>query len=153
MADKAASSGSFAAAEAASGAREALTRRWRVLVIDDEPAIGRLIRNLLPQHEIDVVGSAELGLARLRGDDAFDVVVCDVMMPDLSGMDVYDVLCEEKQHELARRFVFITGGAFTERASTFLARVPNRRLDKPFAIGDLELAMAETIAEEPRRVR
>lgn len=128
-----------------------LPKRWRVLVIDDEPAIGRLIRNLLPHHEMDVVPTAELGLARLREDDTFDVVVCDIMMPELSGMDLYDVLAVERP-TLAARFVFITGGTFTERAESFLERVPNRRLDKPFAINDLETAMAQTIAEARGRV-
>ena len=130
---------------------ESLPKRWRVLVIDDEPAIGRLIRNLLTHHDIDVAHTAEVGLARLRADDTFDVVVCDVMMPELSGMDVYDVLAVERP-TIAARFVFITGGTFTERAATFLGRVPNRRLDKPFAIDALETAMAETIAEARCRV-
>jgi CheY-like chemotaxis protein len=130
----------------------ALPAPWRALIIDDEPAIGRLVRNLLGHHDIEVATSAELGLARLRDAGArYDVIVCDVMMPELSGMDLYDTLAIERP-AIAKRFVFITGGAFTERASSFLARVPNRHLDKPFTIDALEAAMAETIAEASRRL-
>lgn len=125
------------------------SERWRVLVIDDEPAIGRLIRNLLAHHDIHVVSSGESGLARLRDDDAFDVVVCDVMMPEVSGMDVYNRIAVERPG-LERRFVFVTGGTFTERATSFLASIPSRRVDKPFAIAALESAMEETIRETRR---
>jgi CheY-like chemotaxis protein len=64
---------------------------------------------------------------------SFDVVLCDLMMPELTGMDVFERVVVERP-ELAARFVFMTGGAFTGRARDFLDRVDNERLDKPFDV-------------------
>jgi CheY-like chemotaxis protein len=121
-----------------------------VLVIDDEPAIGRLLATVFAHHQVEVVTSGEHGLARLRESDAFDVVVCDLMMPRVSGIDVYDVIAEERPG-LERRFVFMSGGAFTERSRTFLDRIPNQRVDKPFTTDQLEAAMLATAAEAEQR--
>jgi CheY-like chemotaxis protein len=119
--------------------------RWRVLVVDDEPSIGRLIRTLLGHHDVVVMSSAEQALGRVREGDSFDVIVCDLMMPTMTGMDLYEHV-ENERPGLQERFIFITGGAFTERATSFLARIENPRLDKPFAIADLEAAMAQVVA-------
>jgi len=120
----------------------------RVLVIDDEPAIGRLLATVFDHHRVEVVISGELGLARLRENDAFDVVICDLMMPRVSGIDVYDTIAVERPG-LERRFVFISGGAFTDRSRAFLDRIPNERVDKPFTTDQLEAAMLATAAAEP----
>lgn len=120
--------------------------RWRVLVIDDERAIGQMLRAVLGHHDVEVLSSGESGLELLRADDAFDVIVCDLMMPTMTGIDVFTAIAAERPG-VEQRFVFITGGAFTEGAQSFLARIPNRRLDKPFTTRALEAAMAETVAE------
>lgn len=153
MMDKAEASGRRSpddVSSASSGTTASQVKRWRVLVVDDEPAIGRLIRNLLPQHDTHIASSGERGLDLLREGAAFDVIVCDVMMPDVSGMDLYERIVAERP-ELARRFVFVTGGAFTERTRSFLDRILARRIDKPFAIASLEAAMEATIAEAESR--
>jgi CheY-like chemotaxis protein len=120
--------------------------RWRVLVVDDEPAIGRLLAAVLGHHEIEIVASGEAALARLRADDRFDVIICDLMMPTVTGIDVHAAIAAERPG-VEQRFVFITGGAFTESARAFLARIPNRHLVKPFTTKELEAALATTIAE------
>ncbi len=121
-----------------------------MLVIDDEPAIGRLLAAVLAHHRVEVVSSGESGLARLREASAFDVIICDLMMPGVSGIDVYSAIAEERPG-LERRFVFISGGAFTERSQQFLSRIPNQRVDKPFTTCRLEAAMAATAAETATR--
>ncbi len=118
--------------------------RWRVLVIDDEPAIGRLLSTVLGHHDVAVVSSGEAALARLRTGDTFDVVVCDLMMPVVTGIDVFTAMAAERPG-FEQRFVFVTGGAFTERARSFLAEIPNLRIDKPFTTRDLEEAMRKTV--------
>lgn len=120
--------------------------RWRVLVVDDEPSIGRLIRSLLAHHDVVVASSGEHALDRIRAGEVFDVVVCDLMMPTMTGMDLYEHV-EVERPGLQRRFIFITGGAFTPRATSFLAQNAPPRLDKPFAIADLEAAMARVVTE------
>jgi signal transduction histidine kinase len=112
-------------------------RRGRVLVIDDEPLVLDVLGKLLAEsHDVETCASGTMALERLTQDPPFDAVLCDLMMPDMTGMDIYEQLARARP-ELIDRMVFITGGAFTERATSFLARVPNARLEKPFEVRKL----------------
>ena len=91
----------------------------RVLVIDDEPMIVRSIRRAL--HGVEVVaahsGNEALGILQLHTD--FDLLLCDLMMPDMTGMDVHaEVL--KRSPELEQRMVFMTGGALVKEVDDFL---------------------------------
>jgi DNA-binding NtrC family response regulator len=100
-------------------------------VVDDEPLVARsLQRILLRDHEVDVVDRARAALDRIAGGERFDAVLCDLMMPDVSGMAFYDEV-GILDPGLRERVVFVTGGAFTDAARDFLERVPNLRLEKP----------------------
>jgi CheY-like chemotaxis protein len=113
----------------------------RVLVIDDERAIGTSLAILLKgEHEVASVTRAADAIARLEAGESFDVILCDLMMPEMSGMGFYRVLLE-RWPELAPRVVFLTGGAFTAASREFLERVPNARLEKPFEARRLYEAM------------
>ena len=113
------------------------TVRARILVVDDEPAIAHTLRELLsPQHEVVSATSGREALEKLAGDD-FDVVFCDLMMPAMSGTELYHRIKEERPG-MEARIVFMTGGAFTASAADFLASVANRRLEKPFSLGLVE---------------
>jgi PAS domain S-box-containing protein len=104
----------------------------RVLVVDDEPLVGRAVaRMLAPLHEVVACTSAQAALRLLAQDRAFDVVLCDLMMPGMTGMQLHAEL-EAKDPPLARRMVFLTGGAFTDAGREFLERVENARVEKPF---------------------
>jgi PAS domain S-box-containing protein len=116
--------------------------RRRVLVIDDEAALAAMIRRVLSKDcHVDLAVDAREGLARLAGPDAYDVILCDLMMPDMTGMDLFAEVAR-RHPGLERRFIFMTGGAFTPRATEFLAQVPNRRLEKPFETAVLKAAVA-----------
>src|SRR5271166_4593490 len=107
-------------------------RRGYVLVVDDEPLIGASARRLLSrEHDVVVVQSGDAALAAVDSPRPFDVVLCDLMMRGMTGMELHEVLARSRP-EVAERMVFITGGAFTEAAETFLERVATRRMDKPF---------------------
>ncbi|MDP3506222.1 MAG: ATP-binding protein [Myxococcales bacterium] len=93
--------------------------RRRVLVIDDEPLVGNALARSLQQHEVVVAAGGRAGLEQLERDQAFDVILCDLTMPEVDGVDVYEAL-RSKRPELAARVVIITGGALTARASAFL---------------------------------
>jgi PAS domain S-box-containing protein len=106
-------------------------RRGRVLIVDDDVRVARgLSRLLSAEHDVAVVGSGAAALARILGGEPLDVVLCDLMMPDMTGMDVHAAVLA-RAPALARRLVFITGGAFTPAARAFLDDVPNLRLEKP----------------------
>jgi len=113
----------------------------RLLVIDDEAAVGESVASILANHDVCVETSGRTALERLRAGERFDRILCDLMMPELTGMDFYDQVAAIDP-DLARRVVFVTGGAFTDRARSFLARVPNARLDKPFDIDQLMSVVA-----------
>ncbi|QDG53175.1 PAS domain S-box protein [Persicimonas caeni] len=105
--------------------------RARILLIDDEPLIGRsLSRTLRPDHDVEVETSAAKALARLQAGERFDVILCDLMMPDMTGMDFFEQLAETSP-DLADEILFLTGGAFTPRAVQFLNRCSNHVLEKP----------------------
>lgn len=121
-------------------------RRARVLIVEDQEALAvTLARLLSADHDVVTALRARDALARLAPDQPpFDVVLCDMLMPDGTGVDVFEGATRVRP-ELAPRFVFMTGGAFTPDVADFLDRVPNPRLEKPFAISELEEIIARVV--------
>jgi CheY-like chemotaxis protein len=116
-----------------------------VLVVDDDPAMGRAIRRVLgPSYEVVVSTDAAEALEYVRGGERFDVVLCDLMMPDVGGPAFFEAL-KRMAPPMAERVVFLTGGAFTDRAREFLRSVPNERVEKPFDPGSLHRAIARYV--------
>ncbi len=112
-------------------------RRGRVLVIDDEPAIGRaLTRVLQVDHDVFMVTAAREALVSISAGQVFDIILCDLMMPEMTGMDFHAVLARDWP-SLVSRIVFVTGGALGGRVGTFLDSVGNLTLVKPVAPIDL----------------
>ena len=104
----------------------------RVLVIDDEPGIAAVMRRIIGHgSEVVVSHSGREALSLLEQDTEFDRIFCDLMMADLTGMDVHAAL-SHKHPECLPRLVFMTGGGFTARARTFLQSYSHPRIDKPF---------------------
>ncbi len=119
--------------------------RGRILVVDDEPRMGKALHRLLaPAHDVTAVQSAREALGLVAGGARFDMVLCDLMMPGVSGMALHAEL-ERTAPEVAARMVFMTGGAYTAEARGFLDRVPNRRLEKPFRPEILERLLGEML--------
>jgi CheY-like chemotaxis protein len=128
------------------GNRERVKTRARILIIDDEPLLGQTLRFAFQEkHDVEVAASGRDALERLAKDSSYDLVLCDLMMPDVSGEHVF-LAVSEHAPGLVPRFVFMTGGAFTERAQEFLSRFPGRQLEKPFNIDEVELLLSELSA-------
>jgi CheY-like chemotaxis protein len=116
--------------------------RARILMIDDEPAVGRSIRLLLaPDHDVINVTRALDGLARIEAGEHFDLILCDVMMPEMSGIELYEQLAA-RFPTLTQRIVFMTGGAFSAQARDALEELGAPRLEKPFSEAALRQALA-----------
>jgi PAS domain S-box-containing protein len=112
--------------------------RRRVLVVDDEPlTVAMATAALRDVHDVVGVTDPEAGLARILGDESIEVVVCDIMMPGLTGMDIYERVKRERPGR-EEKIIFLTGGPYTQRARAFLESIPNRRLMKPLSIATFE---------------
>ena len=120
----------------------------RVIVVDDEPLVGRSIRRALRGHDVEVFSSGREAIERLCTGEPFDVVFCDLLMPEMSGMEVFAKVAAQRP-DLASRFVFMTGGAFTPEAREFVKDTSLVCLEKPFElhqIRDLVRERAEEVA-------
>jgi signal transduction histidine kinase/CheY-like chemotaxis protein len=104
---------------------------WRILVIDDDVLVARTIVRLLKGHQVETATSGQAALRRLLQDaPAFDLVLCDLMMPDMTGMELFETI-ELSRPALAERFVFISGGGVNERSRQFIESHRERVLPKP----------------------
>ncbi len=113
-----------------------------VLVLDDEPAVASMIGVVLEaDHEVIIATHGREALLLLE-QRSFDVVLCDLLMPEISGMDFFQEL-GRRHPEMVDRVVFMTGGAFTPRAADFLAHVENPRIEKPFDVKTLRRLIRE----------
>ncbi|HKP55549.1 MAG TPA: response regulator [Polyangiales bacterium] len=124
-----------------SEADETPVRRARVLVVDDEQLITMAVhRTLSLQHEVRSFDRAQAAFECMSQGERFDVILCDLMMPDMSGMELHAWLSRMAPDQAAR-MVFLTGGIFTSGARAFLAAVPNAHIEKPFDTHKLRLVV------------
>jgi CheY-like chemotaxis protein len=124
----------------------------KVLIVDDEPALASALGAFLSlEHHVTVVGRGEQALALVSAGQRFDAVVCDVLMPEISGIDLYEEL--EKNHpEMVPRMIFMTGAATMPRVAEFLARIRNARLDKPIDVEQLKRTI-DTVVSTGKKPR
>jgi PAS domain S-box-containing protein len=109
----------------------------RVLVVDDEPLLVRtLARMLAPHATVTTATVPERALELVLGEAEFDAVVCDVMMPGMTGIELHERLARQKR-PLAGRFVFVTGGTASARVREYLERTRAPCLNKPFSVPEL----------------
>ena len=109
-------------------------RPFKILFVDDERTILRgYRRRFAREHDVVIAESGAEALRLLGERSEYDLVVCDLSMPDVNGMDVYHWVCAHAP-DLAARFVFATGGATQRDLERFLHNVPNEVLEKPFEL-------------------
>ncbi len=115
-------------------------RRGRVLVIDDETMIVNAAVRTLQDHDVATALSGGEALEYLRGGERYDVIICDLMMPQMTGIEVFEEI-RQLAPDQAKRIIFLTGGAFTPRARAFLEEVDNECMEKPFEPAGLRAAV------------
>jgi CheY-like chemotaxis protein len=120
----------------APGHRQSYARR-RVLAVDDEALLLKAYKRMLAEsHDVQTALGGEEALRLLERTDGFEVILCDLQMPDMSGMELFaDV--QRRFPDLADRFVFVTGGAFSPEAKLFLEEVGPPVIHKPFHIEEV----------------
>jgi CheY-like chemotaxis protein len=127
-------------------------RRGRVLVVDDEPLVRRALdRVLSASHDVVLAGGGKEALARIEQGPPFDAILCDVMMPGMDGIELYSAVTS-RWPALSGRVVFVTGGALVGETRSFLSRVRNPVVEKPFAPEQIVAAVDRMVARgEPAR--
>ncbi len=118
----------------------------RLLVIDDDELVVRALQRGLARARVTTATSADEALGTLARGHGFDCILCDLMMPNVSGAEFYERLCR-RDPDAAKRVVFMTGGAFSERTRTFAKAMAGRVLRKPFSITELRQAI-DALAHE-----
>jgi PAS domain S-box-containing protein len=120
-------------------------RSGKILVVDDDAAICTAIRRTLGRrHQVTTTTSGREAIERIKSGERYDLILCDLMMPMVTGMEVHAELAAAVPDQ-ADRIVFLTGGAFTTHARDFLKRVPNDRFEKPFDGGRLRMLAKEMV--------
>ncbi len=111
-----------------------------ILVIDDEELLGQTIQlGLEDSMRVELETSGERGLSRLLSENhgAIDLVLCDLSLPDLSGIQIYQRVQKEVP-QLLDRFVVMTGGAVSVESRDFLDEYDGPLLNKPFTLTQVE---------------
>jgi CheY-like chemotaxis protein len=100
-----------------------------ILVVDDDVNVARALCRRLRGHEVELAGSGAQAIELCLEKD-YDLILCDVMMPNVSGAVVHQRLSALRP-ELVPRIVFVTGGIFTAEVTDLMHHVTNRVLEKP----------------------
>jgi len=112
-------------------------RGTRVLVVEDEPTVARLIADVLEDEglHVDVLLDGREALER-AGREPFDLVICDMKMPGLDGQNFYQSLARAR-NPLRERFLFVTGDVIAQQTQEFLERNRVPHVAKPFRVEEL----------------
>jgi len=122
------------------------SRRARILIVDDEVmSLRALERELRDDHEVVKESRAERALDRVKSGERFDVIISDLMMPEMTGMELHARLTALAPDQ-ARAMLFMTGGAFTAGAVEFLERATIRHISKPVDSQELRRLVGETVS-------
>jgi CheY-like chemotaxis protein len=119
--------------------------RRRVLVVDDDRGVCEALRAALSgDHDVVLADSSQAALTLVEAGDRFDLILCDVHMPEVSGIGFYQKL-RAVAPELARHVIFMTAGTFTQRGRDFLSAVDRPMLEKPLDLS----AVRAMLLDEP----
>lgn len=117
----------------------------RILVVEDEPTVARLIADVLEDDgfRVDVLLDGHEALQRAAREN-YELVICDMKMPGLDGQHFYKALAQSK-NSLSERFLFVTGDTVSPHTHHFLAthRVPH--VAKPFRMEELKEKVYELL--------
>jgi CheY-like chemotaxis protein len=132
----------------ASGTAELAVARSRILVVDDEVMVTNAIRRIIgATHDVVVVFRAADALRRVQSGERFDLILCDLLMPEMTGIALFQAVGAIAP-EQANRMLFMTGGTFTADAAAFLEARTDRVIEKPFGKATLMAAISGRLRAE-----
>jgi CheY-like chemotaxis protein len=122
--------------------------RGRILVVDDEPQLCASLQRSLRHADVVVLTSARQALERFQTEAPFDYVLCDLMMPEMTGMELY-AQTRRRWPAQAERFIFMTGAAAAGELRDFLTGSTHPYLEKPFTPEALRAALGALPSAAP----
>ncbi len=121
--------------------------RARILVVDDDQLVSRGIARVLGHdHDVVTVSGGQEAVERLVSGEPFDLVLCDLHMPEVTGMDVWEEI-RKRAPGLESKLIFMSGGIFTPRALEFSRTVANMVIDKPIDSRALRALISRVFAQ------
>jgi CheY-like chemotaxis protein len=143
--------GAGAASAGGPGAGAPPVRRGRLLIVDDEVVFSGSLRRLFSnEHEVTVINRGSDAIGRLRAGERFDAILCDLLMPEVTGIELHTEL-RQIAPDQADCMIFLTGGAFSESSQRFLDGVVNRWFEKPCNLDLLRAAVREVVVRNGSR--
>jgi CheY-like chemotaxis protein len=122
-------------------------RPGRILIVDDEVLVCRALRLwLCVENDVSLETSALAAIQRIESGERFDMILCDVSMPEMNGIEFYRRI-EAIAPEQAERFVFISGGLLDPRQHKFFDTIPNPCLEKPPDVAHLQSLVRDRLAK------
>jgi CheY-like chemotaxis protein len=124
-------------------AKQQAARRLRILLVDDDEFVLSSVSRVLALHDVVTQNDPDRAIEQAVHEH-FDLVLCDVMMPYRTGIEVFNAVTA-KRPELVNNFVFMSGGSVEPEIADFLDHAP-ARIDKPFGADELRKLVARFAA-------
>ena len=125
--------------------------RKKILVVEDEPQIRQLFEDVIRDagHAVESAANGRIALELIDKED-FDLIICDVKMPEVSGPEFYAEI-KRKGKALERRLIFVTGDLMNVETLRFVESTGRVWLGKPFDIAAITRTIAECLSDSPQR--
>ena len=128
-------------------------RRRRVLIVDDEPRVAQALERMLhTEYDLTLVSCGATVLEHIASGIRYDAIITDVMMPNMTGVELFDRL-EVVAPDQALRVIFLTGGVFTPQTQARLEAAGNPQLQKPISAQELRECVAKLVTTPRRAAR
>jgi len=124
--------------------------KLRILVVDDEPFVAAALRrSLMDEHEVTVVNSGQKAWELLQAGTEFDAILCDILMPGMTGLELFERVRAESSKQAAK-FLFLVGGGYSKDITAALRAIDNPKIDKPFTPASLQRELMGWITPSTR---
>ena len=120
-----------------------MSPRRRILIVEDDADVADVLRDLIADdgHQVHIAKNGRAALDHIACVD-YDLIFCDLRMPDLDGIALYGEL-ERLRPDLLKRLIIVSEFLADDRADDFLARTKLPAIGKPFNPADIRRAVME----------
>lgn len=125
---------------------EGVSVRRRVMIVDDEPRIAQALKRMLQtDHDLTLASCGAEAIEHVLAGERFDAIITDVMMPNMTGLELLDRLVDLAPDQ-ATRVIFLSGGCYTGPTQTRLEGMANPQLQKPVSGRELRACVEDLVS-------